>query len=79
MNTETGVASYTTPPSKPQGAPDDYINTGDLMKRFEPDTYAKMQEAIVNGGDWGEIFTNFVKKSQSIRIGWRPTIRKRSN
>jgi hypothetical protein len=58
----TGNASYTTPPQKPQGAPDDYISSGDLMQRFEPDTYAKLQEAITSGGDWGSILIGFAKR-----------------
>ncbi len=58
----TGQASYTTPADKPAGAPEDYINAGDLMKRFEPDTYTKLQEAITGGGDWGSMLIGFAKR-----------------
>lgn len=58
----TGQASYTLPPQKPVGAPDDYINTGELMKRFEPKTYEKLQDALTNGGDWGKILVQFSAK-----------------
>jgi hypothetical protein len=52
----------TTPPQKPYGAPDDYMNITDLMKRFEPDSYAKMSEVIQSGGDWSKILFEFAKK-----------------
>ncbi len=55
----TGRASYSTPADRPAGAPEDYVSTGDLMKRFEPDTYARLQEAIKSGGDWGSILHSF--------------------
>jgi len=29
-------------PDRPQGAPDDYVKASDIMKRFEPQTYEKM-------------------------------------
>jgi hypothetical protein len=58
----TGQASYTTPADRPAGAPEDYVNPGDLMKRFEPDTYTKLQEAITGGGDWGSILIGFAKR-----------------
>ena len=49
-------------PSKPAGAPDDYINIGDLMKRFDPEGHQQMQEAIVNGGDWFGVLLEFVHR-----------------
>lgn len=58
----TGQASYSTPADKPAGAPEDYVNAGDLMKRFEPDTYTKLQEAITGGGDWGSLLIGFAKR-----------------
>lgn len=58
----TGQASYSTPADRPAGAPEDYVNAGDLMKRFEPDTYTKLQDAITGGGDWGSILTGFAKR-----------------
>ncbi|WP_248927605.1 hypothetical protein [Paenibacillus hamazuiensis] len=62
VDPETGQATYVTPPQKPIGAPDDYINTGELMKRFEPETYKRLQDAVTNGGDWGKILIEFAKK-----------------
>lgn len=58
----TGKASYVTLPQKPQGAPDDYISADDMMKRFEPETYTKLQEAVQGGGDWGSILMGFAKR-----------------
>ncbi|MFM9331585.1 hypothetical protein [Paenibacillus mesotrionivorans] len=58
----TGQASYTTPADRPAGAPEDYVSAGDLLKRFEPDTYTKLQEAITGGGDWGSILIGFAKR-----------------
>ncbi|WP_374016629.1 hypothetical protein ABU162_20565 [Paenibacillus thiaminolyticus] len=49
-------------PSKPAGAPDDYINIGDLMKRFDPEGHQQMHEAIVNGGDWFGVLLKFVHR-----------------
>ncbi|WCF09353.1 hypothetical protein NDS46_05500 [Paenibacillus thiaminolyticus] len=49
-------------PSKPAGAPDDYINIGDLMKRFDPEGHQLMHEAIVNGGDWYGVLLEFVHR-----------------
>ena len=62
VDPETGEATYATPPQKPKGAPDDYVNTAELMKRFEPDTYKKMREAVKNGGDWSQILIGFAMK-----------------
>ncbi len=58
----TGSANYSTPSDRPQGAPDDYVSTGNLMKRFEPESYKKLTDAIASGGDWGSILINFAKK-----------------
>ncbi|NRT91927.1 hypothetical protein [Clostridium beijerinckii] len=63
VDTETGNSMYSTHPQKPKEAPEDYVNTGELMKRFEPDTYKKLGEAINSGGDWINILTSFVKKT----------------
>lgn len=62
VDPNTGKAAYLTPPQKPKGAPSNYINTTEVMKRFEPDTYNKLQDAIVDGGNWVNILTDFVKK-----------------
>ncbi|OOM75915.1 hypothetical protein CLPUN_29520 [Clostridium puniceum] len=63
VDPKTGNATYVTPPEKPKGAPEDYVNTSELIKRFEPDTYKKLNESITTGGDWIDILTSFVKKS----------------
>ncbi|WP_088831580.1 hypothetical protein [Paenibacillus tyrfis] len=58
----TGSVSYKMPPSRPVGAPEDYVVINELMKRFEPDTYKKLNEAVTGSGDWGSILFSFVKK-----------------
>lgn len=60
---------YETPPQRPVGAPDDYIDLTDMMRKFEPDTLGKLQEAVVNGGDWNSILQSFAKKA-SNRQDW---------
>lgn len=62
LDPETGKINYDTPPQKPIGAPEDYIKTTDLMRKFEPDTLGKLQEAITSGKDWANILTTFAKK-----------------
>lgn len=71
----TGHATYTTPPQKPKGAPDDYVSISELMKRFEPDTYRTMNDAISSGGDWGSILIQFAKKVPQNK-SWVGTYRK---
>ncbi|RIX48635.1 hypothetical protein D3P08_24345 [Paenibacillus nanensis] len=44
---------YDSLPDKPNGAPDDYINPADLMKRFEPESHEKFQEAMNNNAAEG--------------------------
>lgn len=62
IDPDTGEIHYDTPPQRPVGAPDDYIKTTDLMRKFEPDTLDKLQEAIVNKKDWANILMTFAKK-----------------
>lgn len=62
IDPETGEIHYDTPPQRPVGAPDDYIKITDLMRKFEPDTLDKLQEAIANKKDWANILTTFAKK-----------------
>lgn len=54
---------YETPPQRPVGAPDDYVDLSDLMRRFEPETLNKLQEAVASGGDWSGILLGFAKKA----------------
>ncbi|PZM64288.1 hypothetical protein [Paenibacillus dendritiformis] len=55
-------AEQVSMPSKPAGAPDDYVNIGDLMKRFDPEGHQQMNEAMMNGGDWFGIMLKFVHR-----------------
>lgn len=75
VDPETGNTTYITPPQKPKGAPDDYVSTGELMKRFEPDTYKKLSEAVVGGGDWISILTSFNQRALQNKE-WTKTYRK---
>lgn len=58
----TGSVSYVELQTRPKGAPDDYVNASQLMKRFDPSAYAAMQEAIRNGENSGSILIQFAKK-----------------
>lgn len=58
----TGSVSYVELQTRPKGAPDDYVNASQLMKRFDPSAYADMQEAIRNGENSGSILIQFAKK-----------------
>lgn len=75
VDAQTGQATYITPPQKPIGAPDDYVNTAELMKRFEPKTYERLQDALTNGGDWASILIRFAKKA-SMNSEWVSQYRK---
>jgi hypothetical protein len=59
VDPETGEAAYRQPPTKPKGAPDDYVNPAELMKRFDPSGYEKFREELQNGGDWSKILVQF--------------------
>ncbi len=58
----TGNVSYKMPPSRPVGAPEDYVDINELMKRFEPDTYKKLREAAPGSRDWGRLLFSFVEQ-----------------
>lgn len=63
VDPETNKVHYVTPPQRPVGAPDDYIDLNDMMRKFEPETLSKLQEAIANGKeDWNHILQSFAKK-----------------
>jgi len=66
---ETKQTRYETPPQRPIGAPDDYIKLTDMMQKFEPETLDKLQAAIVNAKDWGNILRTFAEKV-STRKDW---------
>ncbi|WP_276353311.1 hypothetical protein [Cohnella caldifontis] len=51
-------------PDKPQGAPNDYVNPAEWMKRVDPERYGKFQEALENGGDWSRLLVQFVQQAQ---------------
>ncbi|RAI94291.1 hypothetical protein DET54_10891 [Paenibacillus pabuli] len=61
VDPETKEIHYETPPQRPFGAPDDYIDLTYMMKKFEPKTLDKLQDAIVNGKDWNSILQSFAK------------------
>lgn len=65
VDPNTKEVHYDTPPQRPIGAPDDYIDLNYMMKKFEPETLNKLQEAIVNGKDWNSILQTFAKKAST--------------
>ncbi|WP_017691489.1 hypothetical protein [Paenibacillus sp. PAMC 26794] len=62
VDPDTKLIQYATPPQRPVGAPDDYIDLNYMMQKFEPQTSGKLQDAIANGGDWNSILQSFAKK-----------------
>ncbi|MRN51474.1 hypothetical protein [Paenibacillus monticola] len=69
VDPETKEIHYKTPPQRPIGAPEDYIDLTDIMQKFEPETLDKLQETIANGKDWGSILRTFAEKV-STRKDW---------
>lgn len=69
VDPETKQIQYDTPPQRPVGAPDDYMDLNYMMKKFEPKMLEKLQEAIVNGKDWSSILLNFAKNA-ATRKDW---------
>ncbi|UPK43954.1 hypothetical protein [Paenibacillus pabuli] len=65
VDPETKEIRYETPPQRPVGAPDDYIDLTYMMRKFEPKTLDKLQDAIVNGKDWNSILQSFAKNVSS--------------
>lgn len=63
INPETKQIQYDTPPQRPVGAPENYIDLNYMMRKFQPETLNKLQDAIVNGKDWSSILTDFAKKA----------------
>ncbi|MFC9710598.1 hypothetical protein ACFTRD_20845 [Paenibacillus sp. NPDC056933] len=61
VDPETKEIHYEIPPQRPVGAPDDYVDLTYMMKKFEPKTLDKLQDAIVNGKDWNSILQSFAK------------------
>ncbi|ASS67556.1 MULTISPECIES: hypothetical protein [unclassified Paenibacillus] len=66
---DTNEIRYETPPQRPVGAPDDYIDLAYMMKKFEPKTLDKLQEAIAGGKDWNSILQSFAR-TVSARKDW---------
>ncbi|KJB87534.1 hypothetical protein AZ66_12500 [Paenibacillus sp. E194] len=60
--TAVGANPYREPTPKPVGAPDDYVNITDLMRRFAPESHQQMEEAIINGGDWFGVLMKFAQQ-----------------
>lgn len=69
VDPETNGVRYETPPQRPVGAPEDYIDLSDMMRKFEPETLNQLQDALANGGDWNGILQSFAKKA-SDRQDW---------
>ncbi|WP_254856988.1 hypothetical protein [Paenibacillus odorifer] len=69
IDPETKQIQYDTPPQRPVGAPDDYMDLNYMMKKFEPKTLEKLQEAVANGKDWSSILLNFAKNA-ATRKDW---------
>lgn len=69
IDPETKEIHYETPPQRPIGAPDDYMDLTYMMQKFEPETLDKLQDAIVNGKDWASILLTFAKNA-STRKDW---------
>ncbi|WP_239616362.1 hypothetical protein [Cohnella mopanensis] len=61
---ETGNVTYVELPQRPRGAPDDYVNAGALMQKYDPEAYAKLKEVIASGGNTGSILIQFAQKLQ---------------
>lgn len=63
-------------PQKPNGAPDDYINMENLMKRFDPDAYTQFQETMRNNASEGlSLLLKFAKQVPK-HPDWMETYRK---
>jgi len=58
----TGNVTFIDLPQKPQGAPNDYVDTQKLMQMYDPIAYSKLKSAAANGGNVGGILIEFVKK-----------------
>jgi len=65
INPGTKQIQYDTPPQRPVGAPEDYVDLNYMMRKFQPETFNKLQDAIVNGKDWSRILTDFAKKAST--------------
>jgi hypothetical protein len=74
MDSSTGEIHYNTPAQRPVGAPEDYIKITDLMRKYEPDTLNKLQDAIATKKDWGSILISFAKKA-AANESWRQEFR----
>lgn len=62
IDPETGKFQAEALPSRPVGAPEDYVDLTYMMKKYEPETLAKLEEAITSGKDWASILLGFAKK-----------------
>lgn len=65
IDPDTKQIQYDTPAQRPVGAPEDYIDLTAMMRTFEPQTLNKLQDAIINGKDWGSVLVDFAKKVAS--------------
>ncbi|NOJ71885.1 hypothetical protein [Paenibacillus alvei] len=67
--TAAGTNPYREPTPKPAGAPDDYVNITDLMRRFAPESHQQMEDAISQGGDWFGVLMKFAQRIPQNK-GW---------
>ncbi|GIN63950.1 hypothetical protein J27TS8_39430 [Robertmurraya siralis] len=66
VDPKTGTARYAELPQRPVGAPSDYISTKDLMKRFDPELYGKLQAELEGGGtNFASILIQFTQKAKA--------------
>lgn len=62
VDAETGQMNYASLPSRPIGAPEDYINPSELMERYDPQSFEKYKNAT-DATEKLSILLKFVKTS----------------
>ncbi|MFC4306448.1 hypothetical protein [Cohnella boryungensis] len=63
LDPASGQMTYVQLPNRPQGAPDDYVDMQELMKRFDPQAYDKFQKALPNAAEALSVLLNFAKST----------------
>ncbi len=76
-----GRIVYDELPQRPVGAPEDYVSSSELMKRYDPSGYAAMKEAIAGGNMEGGLskLLQFVRNSQPQLREWTEAFVKERN
>lgn len=62
VDPDTGQVVYLRLPNKPAGAPDNYVNAEELMRRYDPEAAAKMDAANASGGNGLSMLLQFAHK-----------------